>query len=286
MNNQSLSQPEFIAAYMTLAGNVERPLEEASPHDFFERAETAAQLGYRGLGLLHTDLIKLRDQHGYVDMRRTLDALKLSIELEFLVGWMAEGDELAEAESLFCDMLTAAEELGAERIKLGPDMLAKKWPMDHMCERFAKLCRRAQPSGTEIVLEPMPWSNIADLDSARDLIEGANEPNGGLIIDIWHMARGGVSFDEIARLPAGMIKHAELNDADKEIRGTLLEDSFNHRKFCGQGELDIQAFIQALNQQGYDGVYGIEIISEVQRQRPYREVARDAIDTARPFFPK
>ena len=282
------STPDFIATYWTLAGQVVPlglPNEEASPHDFSERAETAAQLGYQGLGLIHSDLAKSRDRHGYVEMRRILEALNLSIELEFLVGWIADGDELAEAESIFNDLLTAAQELGAERIKLGPDMQAKKWPMDRMCERFAKLCRRAQACGAELVLEPMPWSNIADLETARNLIEGAHEPNGGLLIDIWHMVRGGVSYDEVARLPPGMIKHVELNDADEEIRGTLLEDTLNHRKFCGQGALDVSAFIQAINQQGYDGAYGIEIISEAQRQRPYREVARDAIDTARMFFP-
>ena len=287
MNRHSAPWPEFIATYWTLAGDVVplgQPYEEASQHDFIERAETAAHLGYQGLGLIHSDLIKSRDRHGYVEMRRILDALKLSVELEFLVGWMAYGDELDESETVFYDLLSAAEELGASRIKVGPDMKATEWPMAHMSERFAKLCQRAQPGGAQVVLEPMPWSNIADLDTARELIEGSNEPNGGLLIDIWHMVRGGVSYDKVAELPPGMIKHVELNDADEEIHGSLLEDTLNHRKFCGAGAFDVPAFLDALNQHGYNGAFGIEIISEVQRQRPYRDVARDAIETARAEF--
>ena len=287
MNDQSLSQPEFIATYWTLAGDVVPlgpPYEEASQHDFIERVETAAQLGYRGLGLIHSDLMKSRDRHGFTEMHRILQALGLSVELEFLVGWLADGDELAEAEQVFYDLLTAAEELGATRIKVGPDMQAKDWPMDHMCARFAKLCQRAQPCGAEIVLEPMPWSNIADLKSAHALIEGANEVNGGLLIDIWHMARGGIRYDEVAKLPPGIIKHVELSDADAEIRGTLLEDTLDHRKFCGEGAFNVCDFLRALEEQGYDGAYGIEIISERQRQRPYRDVARDAIETAQQQF--
>jgi len=46
--------PEFIASYWTLAGNVVPlgpPEQEASPHDFRERVEVAARLGYCGVGV-------------------------------------------------------------------------------------------------------------------------------------------------------------------------------------------------------------------------------------------
>lgn len=281
------SVPEFIATYWTLAGNVVPlgpPAQEASPHDFAARVAVAASLGYRGLGLIHSDLMRVRDRLGYPQMRRLLESHALSIELEFLVGWMADGDELATAETTFAELLIAAAELGAARIKVGPDMQAKAWPLEHMCERFSRLCGRAAASGTAVVLEPMPWSNIATLASARALIEGAGAVNGGLLIDIWHMARGGIDYAEIAALPPGIIHHVELDDGDSTIRGTLLEDTLNHRRFCGTGAFDVTAFIRALDAQGYRGVYGIEIISAEQRQRPYGDVARDAIETARAQF--
>lgn len=278
---------EFIATYWTLAGNVVPlgpPDQEASPHDFAERVAIAAALGYRGLGLMHSDLVRVRDRVGYPRMRNLLESQSLSLELEFLLGWLAHGDELAAAEATFTDLLVAAAELGAKRIKVGGDMQAKAWPLPHMCERFSQLCRRAAVSGTAIVIEPMPWSNIADLTTARALIEGAGEANGGLLIDIWHMARGGIDYAEVAALPPGIIHHVELDDADCEIRGTLIEDTLNHRRFCGLGELDVPAFIRALDAQGYRGPYGIEILAEEQRQRPFQEVARDAIETARAQF--
>ncbi len=279
--------PEFIATYWTLAGNVVplgSPVEEASPHDFAERVAVAAALGYRGLGLIYSDLVRSRERLGYSGMRKLLESHRLSLELEFLVGWLADGDELAVAEAMFAELLIAANELGARHIKVGPDMQAKQWPLEHMCKRFARLCRRAAECGTGIVLEPMPWSNVADLATARALIEGAGEANGGLLIDIWHMARGGIDYDEVAALPPGIVHHVELDDADQEVRGTLLEDTLNHRRFCGTGALDVPAFIRALNAQGYRGPYGIEILATEQRQRPYQDVARDAIETARAQF--
>ena len=217
-------------------------------------------------------------------MRDLLESHGLTLELEFLVGWHAEGEELAAAETAFQDLLQAAAELGARHIKVGPDMQAREWPLEHMGLRFAGLCRRAAAHGVGVVLEPMPWSNVADLGTARALVEGAGEANGGLLIDIWHMARGGIPYSEIAALPAGIIHHVELDDADREVRGTLLEDTLNHRRFCGEGALDVPAFLRAVAAQGYRGQYGIEIISAAQRERPFRDVARDAISTAQAQF--
>lgn len=279
--------PRFVATYWTLAGAVTPlgpPELEASPHDFAERVEVAAALGYAGVGLMRSDLGRARERHGYAGMRRLLEAHDLSLELEFLVDWLAEGEALAAAELAFEELLQAAGELGARQIKVGPDMQGKAWPLPHMCERFAGLCRRAATAGAGIVLEPMPWSNIADLATARALVEGAGERNGGLLLDIWHMARGGVDYDDIAALPRGIIHHVELDDGAAEVQGSLLEDTLDHRLFCGEGVFDVPAFLAALAAQGYDGPYGIEIISAAQRRRPFADVARDAIETARAQF--
>ncbi len=280
-------EPAFVATYWTLAGNVVplgAPELEASPHDFIERVETAAALGYRGLGLIHSDLQRAVSRHGAATMRALLETHELDLEVEFLVGWLEDGAAAAGAEQVFSDLLNAADQIGARRIKVGPDMQARAWPLEHMCERFARLCERASAVGAGVVIEPMPWSNITELDTARALIEGAGAPNGGLLIDIWHMARGGVPYEAVAALPLGIIHHVELDDADAEIRGSLLEDTLNHRRFCGAGALDVPAFIPALDRQGYRGPYGIEIISERERQRPFEDVARDAISSARDQF--
>jgi sugar phosphate isomerase/epimerase len=82
------------------------------------------------------------------------------------------------------------------------------------------------------------------------------------------------------------VHYVEIDDADAEIRGTLLEDTLNHRRFCGQGALDVPAFLRAVRAQGYEGPFGIEIISEIERCRPFADVAADAIRTTRNEFAK
>ena len=282
--------PEFIASYWTLAGNVVPlgpPEQEASPHDFRERVEVAARLGYCGVGLMRSDLLQIRHHYDWSAMRTILAEYGMKyLELEFLVGWIAEGEEYAQAEIVLDDMLAAAQALDVRHLKIGPDMNAKTWPMQRMIERFGGLCDKAATYGTDVVLELMPWSNVADLETAIAIVAGAARSNGGLLLDIWHLGRGGIAYSEIAAIPPGLVHYVEIDDADAEIRGTLLEDTLNHRRFCGQGVLEVPAFLRAVRDQGYDGPFGIEIVSEIERSRPFADVAADAIRTARNEFAK
>ena len=85
--------PEFISTYWTLAGNVVPlgpPDQEASPHDFRERVEVAARLGYCGVGLMRSALLQIRRQYDWRAMRTIMAEAGLKyLEFEFLVGWIA-----------------------------------------------------------------------------------------------------------------------------------------------------------------------------------------------------
>tara|TARA_Y100001970_G_scaffold88793_2_gene112087 strand:+ start:1325 stop:2185 length:861 start_codon:yes stop_codon:yes gene_type:complete len=276
---------KYIASYWTLAGNVVplgNPEQEASDVGFQDRLEVAAKAGYSGVGLISSDLIKIRKKFSLVEIRSLLKDYGLPyLELEFLTGWMADGRELSDSEKMFTDMLEVADVVGVRHIKVGPDMEGKDWPLERMVERFARLCERGKSVGTMLSLEMMPWSNLNNLESALSVVQGANYDNGGLLLDIWHVARADIPYGAISSIPNGMINHVEINDADREVKGSLLEDTLNHRRFCGDGSFDVPEFLKAVLSQGYKGPFGLEIISEAQRQRSFREVAYDAIKKAK-----
>ena len=55
--------PDLIATYWTIAGQVQplaAPELEASPLDFRARVAAAQRAGYRGIGLMHSDLMNVR----------------------------------------------------------------------------------------------------------------------------------------------------------------------------------------------------------------------------------
>jgi sugar phosphate isomerase/epimerase len=277
--------PDLIATYWTIAGNVlplSSPEQEASAIDFRSRVEAAQRAGYRGIGLMHSDLVKVRRSYDFATMRSILaDHDMAHVELEFLIGWL---DDDPAASAVLDDLCEAATALGARHLKAGPDMQAKRWPLDHMITRFSALCDRARQAGTAIALEIMPWTNLRTIDEGLAVVAGADAANGGLLLDIWHLARAGVPYSDIAKIPISYLQHVELDDADAEVIGTLIEDTLDRRRLCGTGALDVPAFVRAVQAAGYTGPYGVEIISREHRQRPLDEAARLSFDTAQAQF--
>ncbi len=277
--------PDFIATYWTIAGNVlplSSPEQEASAIDFRTRVEAAQRAGYRGIGLIHSDLVKVRRTYDFATMRSILaDHDMVHVEVEFLVGWLEDDSTSTAVLDELCEAATA---LGARHLKAGPDMQARTWPLDHMITRFSALCDRARQAGTAIALEIMPWTNLRTIDEGLAVVAGADTANGGLLLDIWHLARAGVPYRDIAKIPLRYLQHVELDDADAEVIGTLLEDTLDRRRLCGDGALDVPAFVQAVQAAGYRGPYGVEIISHEHRQRPLDEAARLSFNSARAQF--
>lgn len=283
---------ELIASYWTLAGDV-YPMgpNEVSPFPFEKRVEVAASVGYRGLGLLHADLVAVADRLGLGEMRHILDANDMQhVELEFLTDWYTQGPARAESDRVRQDLLEAAQTLGARCIKIAPGIgepaledVALTQPS--MVKSFAALCREAAHYGTLIALEMLPFSNIRTVSAALELVSTDPQPNGGLYLDIWHIARGGIDVSEVAKIPQHFIKAVELDDADRNVVGTLFDDTRFQRRLCGEGTFDIPAFLLAIEQTGYRGPYAVEIISQEHRRLSLEEAARRSFETTMTQIP-
>jgi sugar phosphate isomerase/epimerase len=275
--------PDILASCWTTAGDA-GPMEadERSPFALEDRIAAAARAGYAGFGIVHADLVQAKTTLGYDALRELLTEHGIRhVEVEMLGDWYSSGEARAASDAARADLLEASHALGAPHIKVGGDISADPVEWDIFVTEFANLCRDATGAGTRIAFEPMPFGNVPDLMSARKLIDEAGESAGGLILDLWHMARGNVPFSEIADLPVRYLFAVELDDADKDVAGTLLEDTLQRRRLCGEGDQDVAGFVQAIRATGFGGPWGVEILSTVFRQLDLDEqVTRSYTTTA------
>jgi sugar phosphate isomerase/epimerase len=282
------TQPiELLASYFTLAGDV-YPFgpTEISPFSLQERAEAAAKAGWKGLGFAHADLMVTAKKIGLKTAKQILDDNGIKHrELEFLVDWYLDGDRRKASDTARHEMLEAAAAIGARKIKIAPglhDYTPPNIPL--MRDAFAGVCEDAAKYDVTIVMEIMPFSNVATIDNALAIIAGANQPNGGILVDNWHIQRGGMDYSEIAKIPPQFLKAVELDDAAEEIQGSLWDDTIFHRLLCGEGCFNPPAFIKEVQKVGYDGYYGVEILSQTFRKLPLEEMARRAFETSMAQF--
>ena len=277
---------ELLAAYWTLAGDTYPGApSEISPFSLQARAEAAAKAGWRGMGLVHADLVHNVAKLGISTVRNILrdNGIK-HVEVEFLTDWHLEGDLLTASHAIRDELLEIAGELGARSLKVAGGLFEEGPPdVPRMRDAFAILCDRAEPYGANIVIEFLPFSSVNTIDRAIAVTEGVR-PNGGLLIDTWHVARGGMKFDEIGKIPLELIKSIELDDANHAIVESFFNDSTHHRKFCGEGELDVPDFIQQVVNVGYRGPWGVELISAELRKLPLEVAAKKAFETTMAQF--
>lgn len=253
---------------------------QASRHGLEARLAACAGAGYAGYWLHHRDYL---EQTGAgLDnsaLRNLFDRYGMRHRgVEFLTSWFLVGDAAAQtAERAAFD---AANAIGARVVNVGADFSGRGLERREMVVHFTALCARAADRGLSIALEIVPWSNVPDVDAALDFMEPAN---AGLVIDCWHIFRGGVALSELRRIPQERILCVQVNDATATPVSLLAEDTLRRRQ-CGEGAFDLPGFAAALDSAGVTVPFSVEIISPEVAALPADEAARTSFDAARRVF--
>ncbi len=273
------SQVDLLASYWTISCGLPHTDKEYSPFDFLDRVESAARAGFTGFGIWHADLAHILRTRTLKEMKQILDDNGIKyLELEFLTDWFLDGERKRQSDICKRMLLDAAEALQAHHVKVG-DFYQQTTPMPGLIEAFATLCAEAAKRGTKVGFELMPFAMIQTLEDSLKLVEGAGASNGGISLDTWHIVKLKIPYDELRRIPSQYIISVELNDGTFECPWSLHEDTVNHRRLCGQGEFDVKGFIAAMQDAGYRGPWGIEVLSEELRKWPLERLTVQAFET-------
>lgn len=279
---------DLLAAYWTIAGDVYPCAPtEVSPYRLEDRAAAAAKAGWKGMGLVLDDLKATIARVGVNGVGQILaDHGMRHFELEILVDWYHEGVTRSVSDRFRRDVIELGGALGMRNLKIGASY-ADPGPADfpRMAAAFATLCEEVATVGATVSLEFMPFSIVRNIDDGLAIVQAADQPNGGLTVDTWHVVRSGDPIGKVATIPARFITSVELDDADETVVGTLFEDTRFNRRLCGEGAYDTVAFLDAVQQAGFSGpYYGVEMISTAHRTLPLDEMARRAFDTTMAQF--
>jgi sugar phosphate isomerase/epimerase len=277
------AKKELLAAYWTLAGDVYPcAANEISPFPLRDRCEAAMRAGWSGIGLILDDLEYSIEKYGLSGVKSILDDTGMKyFELEILMDWYFDGEARAKSDHCRRRFIELGGELGMRNVKIGASPFDKN-PADfaRMTDEFGRLCQDVATVDATVAIEFMPFSPIRNVAEALIVAEGANQPNGGLMVDHWHVARANTPYSEVAQIPARFIKGVEMDDVGAQVKGSLFDDSTFNRQLCGEGSGDCVAFVNALDQAGCTlPYYGVELISEVHRKFSLEEMAKRAYDT-------
>ena len=229
---------ELCATYWTVSGAVYPGApSEISPFPLKDRAEVSGRVGWRGMGFVLDDMEASIARYGLPTVRRIFSDNGIRhVELEFLVDWHLDGEKRRASEAMYDRLLEVGAELGIEKIKIGGGVFEEGEPdVPAMRSALATICERAAPLGIDIVIEFLPFASINAIDRGLALFEGLGTTNGGLLVDTWHVQRGGMTAEDIRKIPREFLRAVELDDAGPEVIGTLFNDSTHYRRPVRRG---------------------------------------------------
>jgi sugar phosphate isomerase/epimerase len=284
-----MAEVELLALYWTVSGPADVHVgREWSLFEWRDRCAQAARVGFSGLGLWHADIEHQLEQRSLREMKQIFDDAGLRyLQVEFLADFFADPGTEARADSDRRRKLLfeTAAAFDAHHIKVG-NIPGTPCELGRLTEEFAALCRdAANHTSAPVAYEFMPFDvNVNTLDAALTLAQDADQPNGGLAIDTWHMAKLGITPDDLRRIPRKYLTWVELSDGHFHNLDDPVDETVNHRNLPGEGEFDIAGYVEACRQIGYPGPWGVETLSEDLRSLPIEEAFERAYETTAAQF--
>jgi sugar phosphate isomerase/epimerase len=142
------------------------------------------------------------------------------------------------------EMLDAMQELGIPQVATfdaDPDR-------EHARCCLAALCGQASARGLTVCLEFHPHSYLRSIDEAAALIETGHYPGLGILVDALHLARGGGTPLDVARIDSRLIACAQFCDgpASSPDRAAYRHEAMFERRVPGEGALPLMDLLQAI----------------------------------------
>lgn len=248
------------------------------PAGLMEKIKIAGETGYDAIELWNDDLTDYKEKTGSLDdVISALDDNGLSVPTVIaLHGWL---DSTGQAHQRAVDeakrRMEQAAEVNATYIIASPPR--GKVDLIQGGKHYRELLELAQEFEVKPAMEFLGFvEGVNQIKHAWEIITRADHPDSSIILDSFHIFRGGGTIEEIKQIPGDKIAIFHINDAPSSPPRTKQTDS--DRVFPGDGILPLVETIRILQSVGYNGAISVELFNPEYWEKDPREVAKIGLD--------
>lgn len=134
-------------------------------------------------------------------------------------------------------------------------------PVDQLADAFARACARASDDGLRLAIEFLPGTGIPDFATAAAVVRTADAPNGSVLLDTWHFARGGGTLADLDPGSVALIGGVQISDRTPDQDAAPYVPR-RGRKIPGDGALPLTEIVRRVRAAHPDLPVGVEVLSE------------------------
>lgn len=240
----------------------------------------ARATGWNGIELRWADYARtLAAGHSKEDVIELLRACGLPlVAMGAKPGWMwADGDEGDSVFQTVVESCDVARALGCPTVASAAD--DSRGDVRRAAARVREAGEVAAAHGLRLALQfNSAASQLNNLKAGLELLDLADHPACGLLLDVYHLIRSGSGARGFAHVPAERILHVQYSDVpNRPPPAGVRED----RLPLGEGVVPFRGVFGLLEAKGYAGWLSYEVPNAAVWARDAAEVAREGLERTR-----
>jgi len=230
-----------------------------------QQIEVCGAAGFDGIELWISDIQAYLDKGGTLaDLARKLKDNRLI--LENIIGfapWISNDEQQRRKGQIqMRQEMEWTAQLGGKYIA-APVMEIKRIErekLDEYAMQYRQILDIGQATGIIPLLELWGPGALYNLADAVHIALGTEHPDANLLLDFYHLYRGGNSFDNLKLLNVARLPLFHMNDYPEFPPREQLDDS--HRVYPGDGICPFQTILPSLFQSGFCGGFSVELFND------------------------
>tara|TARA_R110002111_G_scaffold262694_1_gene340096 strand:+ start:5493 stop:6308 length:816 start_codon:yes stop_codon:yes gene_type:complete len=239
-----------------------------------DKIRIAAEAGYRGIELWFDEVEEFLAQGGELErISAVIQESGLAIPTMIMLRdwWSATPEEYPAVFDACLQRIRLAAKLGAEYVICCPHREIPDYDLG--AQRYRELLEAGIKAGAKPAVEFLGFVEaVTRIEDALQIVEKSGHPQATLVLDPFHVFRGGGSMETIAQLKPAQIAISHFNDAVNNIPREKQMDP--DRVLPGDGDLDLTHYCRLLKQIGYQSWLSLELFREDLWQKDPLEVAQ------------
>lgn len=250
-----------------------------------EEINIAARAGYQGIEPWINELERYTQQGGNLrDLHRRLQDAGLRVESAIgFSEWIVEDSERRrrglENARRAMDMV---RQIGGTRIAAPPAGATSdnNLSLTSIAERYRALLEVGQQIGVVPQVEVWGFSRtLSRLSECAFVAIESGHPQACILADVYHLHKGGTSFDSLRLLNGAAMHVFHMNDYPAMPPRGEITDA--HRVYPGDGVAPLRDLLRTLHRGGFHGVLSLELFNRDYWRQDALTVARTGLDKMR-----
>ena len=254
------------------------------PASLMDKIRIAAEAGYEAIELWNDDLTVYQEAGGSLaDVAQALADRGLATPTCIAVhGWLGStGTEHEQAIEEAKRRMQQAVEVGAQYVIASPPM--DSFDLSRGGDDYRELLEVGAQIGVRPAMEYLGFmKSVYTIDQAWQIVEDADHPDASIIMDPFHILRGGGPIESIGNVSGNMVAIWHWNDVPGDK--PFAEQSDADRVLPGDGVGPLKTIEQLALAQGYEGFVSLELFNPDLWARDPLEVAKIGMEKMQAYF--